>query len=93
MQQQITEIKQMLTEHLEADKTKQRLAASDREALLCLLRNSITRIYYAYLPNKQIPAHEYKNMIFLSDCYIKLGGNSYIATIVARMKEWEVLPD
>lgn len=93
MQQQISEIRGMLLEHLEADKLKQANAADDREALLCLLRNSVTRIYYAYLPAKQIPAHEFKNMIFQSECYEKLGGNSYVAAIVDGMKEWDVLPD
>ena len=93
MQQQILEIRGMLLEHLAADKLKQANAAADREALLCLLRNSITRIYYAYLPEKQIPAHEYKNMIFLAGAYAKLGGNSYVTTIVDKMKEWEILPD
>lgn len=93
MQQQIIEIRDMLLEHLKADKLKQENATADREALLCLLRNSITRIYYAYLPSKDIPAHEYKNMIFLAEAYAKLGGNSYVATIVANMKEWETLPD
>lgn len=93
MQTQICEIRDMLLEHLEADKLKQANAAQDREALLCLLRNSITRIYYVYLPKKQIPAHEFKNMIFLADVYKKLGGNSYVTTIVESMKEWDVLPD
>lgn len=93
MEQQIGTIKEMLEAHLEADREKQIRAAADREALLCLLRNSVTRIYYAYLPNKAIPAHEYKNMIFLSEAYENLGGNSYVTTIVANMKEWETLPD
>lgn len=93
MQKQISEIRDMLLEHLEADKLKQENAADDRGALLCLLRNSVTRIYYIYLPKKQIPAHEYKNMIFLSEAYANLGGNSYVTTIVENMKDWEVHPD
>lgn len=93
LQQQIEVIRRMLEEHLETDKQKQVQAALDQEALLCILRNSITKIYYDYLPHKQIPAHEYKNMIFLAEAYIKLGGNSYVSTIVENMKDWDVLPD
>lgn len=93
MERQIAEIRDMLLEHLEADKLEQANAADDREALLCLLRSSITQVYYTYLPTKQVPAHQYKNTIYLTDVYTKLGGNSYVATVVENMKEWDVLPD
>lgn len=93
MQQQLAELRDMMQKHLEADVSKMEAAKNDREALLCLLRNQITEIYYHYLPTREIPAHQYKNMILLSDAYSHEGGNTYVSAIVAKMKAWKIIPD
>lgn len=93
MQTQILSLKQMMESHLQADAQKQQHAKDDRDALLCLLRNSITAIYYEYLPTKEIPAHQYKNVILLNDAYQHEGGNTYVATIVDDIRDWRVLPE
>lgn len=92
-QQQLSELREMMQKHLDADVGKMEAAKNDREALLCLLRNQITEIYYHYLPTREIPAHQYKNMILLSDAYSHEGGNTYVSAIVAKMKAWKIIPD
>lgn len=93
MQEQLAELRAMMQQHLEADIGKMEAAKNDREALLCLLRNQITEIYYRYLPSREMPAHQYKNMILLSDAYSHEGGNTYVSAIVGKMKAWKIIPD
>ena len=94
VQEQLKTLQQLMQEHVSADATKQQRMDDDRSAVLCLLRNAITRIYYAYLPVREIPAYEYKNMILLHEAYSKEGGNTYVNTIVDDMRhDWKVLSD
>ncbi len=93
MQQQLAELRDMMQRHLDADAAKIEAAKNDREALLCLLRNQITEIYYNYLPARAMPAHQYKNMILLSEKYFREGGNTYVSAIVDKMRGWKVIPD
>ena len=51
------------------------------KALKCLLRSSITKIYYEYIPKGYIPRYERENVIYLHDQYKEMDGNSYIDTI------------
>lgn len=59
------------------------------ETDLAILRNTITHIYFNYKDAKKIPHYEKENLMSLYGQYEKLGGNSYIKTIVAEMTEWE----
>lgn len=54
---------------------------NQQEALKCLLRSSITKIYYQYVPNGFIPQYERENAIYLHDQYKKMEGNSYVDQI------------
>lgn len=92
-EEQISNIHALLTEHISADSDKRQRMIADRNAILCLLRNSITQIYYAYLPTKKIPAYEHKNIVYLAESYGLCGGNSYIEDIVRQMDNWEILPE
>lgn len=58
---------------------------------LALLRHNITRIYFTYKEKKEIPHFEKENVLSLFEQYEKLGGNSYIKSIVVEMKSWEEL--
>lgn len=49
-----------------------------QEALKCLLRSAITKIYYNYTSKGEIPAYERENATYLYEQYKKMGGNSYI---------------
>lgn len=59
------------------------------EALKCLLRSSITSKYYVYSEMKEIPYYEKENIDRMFEQYRKMGGNSYVDTIV---KEINALP-
>lgn len=52
-----------------------------QDALKCILRSSITKIYYKYVPLGYIPQYERENAIYLHDQYKNMGGNSYVDTI------------
>lgn len=56
-----------------------------------LIRDSITKTFYKYCKRQAIPIHERENMNKMFDTYKNLGGNSYIASIMRVVDEWEVL--
>ena len=62
---------------------------NQEEALKCLLRSAITSKYYVYSELGEIPQYERENLIYMYEQYKKMGGNSYITTI---MEEIERLP-
>ena len=62
---------------------------NQEEALKCLLRSAITSKYYVYSELGEIPQYERENLIYMYEQYKRMGGNSYIATI---MEEIERLP-
>lgn len=62
-------------------------------AVMALLRNEITGIYYKNLESKKLKSYEKENMTRLYDAYTGLGGNSYIKTLVDdEMKHWSTAP-
>lgn len=56
-----------------------------------LIRDSITKTFYKYCKRRAIPIHERENMSKMFDTYKNLNGNSYIASIMRVVDEWEVL--
>lgn len=56
-----------------------------------LIRDSITKTFYKYCRRRAIPIHEKENMSKMFDTYKKLDGNSYIASIMKVVDEWDVL--
>jgi len=62
------------------------------KAMMCMLRSDITRIYYKYLPTKQIPQYEYEAFDLLCEAYFALKGNSFVHKIHDEVKEaWSVV--
>ena len=55
------------------------------EALKCLLRSNITSKYYVYSEMKEIPYYEKENIDKMFEQYQKMGGNSYVETIVKEI--------
>lgn len=55
------------------------------EALKCLLRSNITSKYYVYSEMKEIPYYEKENVDRMFEQYKKMGGNSYVETIVREI--------
>lgn len=64
--------------------------AQGKETDLAILRNTITHLYYKYLPEKAMPHYERQNLISLYNQYADLDGNSYIHGLYEIMLEWEV---
>lgn len=74
----------------ELEKVKGQLVQS-KETDLAILRNTITHLYYKYLPDKAMPYYERENLISLYQQYAYLDGNSYIHDIYEEMLKWEVI--
>lgn len=55
------------------------------EALKCLLRSNITSKYYVYSEMGCIPYYEKENIDKMFEQYQKMGGNSYVETIVTEI--------
>ena len=55
------------------------------ETLKCLLRSNITSKYYVYSELKEIPYYEKENIDKMFEQYKKMGGNSYVDTIVREI--------
>ena len=58
---------------------------NQEEALKCLLRSNITSKYYVYSELKEIPYYEKENIDRMFEQYKKMGGNSYVDTIVREI--------
>lgn len=61
------------------------------KALLTLLRNDLTRTYFEYKDEKQIPDYIYSNFTNEFSVYKLLGGNGFMHTIAKQMEEWEII--
>lgn len=60
-------------------------------ALLNLLKNQLTEIYYKYDQEKAIPDYVYCNFLDMLEVYENLDGNSYIHTIAKKMESWDII--
>lgn len=58
---------------------------TQEEALKCILRSNITSKYYVYNELGSIPYYEKENIDKMHEQYKKMGGNSYVDTIVGEM--------
>ena len=67
---------------------KRKFKAQDL-ALLNLLKNQLTEIFYKYNKEKTLPDYVYQNFLDMLQAYEDLGGNSYIHTIATKMEQWE----
>ena len=70
---------------------KKRLSEQEQNsALLSLLQNSLTNIYYVYNDVGEIPDYALKNWINLMEPYEALGGDDYIHELDVRIKKLPV---
>lgn len=76
------EIKDKLDMHISHSELNESLS---READLCLIRESINKIYYTYKPIGKIPMYVRENLIKLFNLYESMGGNSYISSVVEEL--------
>lgn len=63
--------------------------ASD-EALLTLLQNALTNVYFVYENIGRIPDYIYRNWLKMLSAYEALGGDDYIHILAGKMKTWDI---
>ena len=61
------------------------------DALTCLLRDSITKIYYRKKETETLEEYERKDLENLYDCYSRMGGNSYVHSLYDEMTRWPIV--
>lgn len=85
--QLMQEFKSLLQSHISLDEKKQAKIDLISEAILDLLRDDITRIYFQYIGKKELPAYEKQNLVTLFEQYKKMGGNAYIHNVYNELME------
>lgn len=88
--QALDEVRAMMQQIMATEESNQAMMENFKESQLSLLRDSITRLYFKYLPEKQVPTYGRKDMVNLFESYQRLGGNSYVRTIYEEFMEWQV---
>lgn len=63
-----------------------------KEALKCLLQNSLTNIYYVYSEIGEIPDYALKNWFNLMKPYEALDGDDYVHELDIRIRKLKVKP-
>ena len=86
----VDEVRAMMQQLMATEESKQAMLQLFKESQLSLLRDSITDLYFKYLPKKEVPTYERKDMVKLFESYRKLGGNSYVQTIYEEFMDWPV---
>lgn len=89
-QMAIDEIRAGMQQMMATEESKQVLFAKFQESQLSILRDDITRLYFKYLEDKQVPFYARKDMVQLYETYTDMGGNSYVKTIYDEFMEWPV---
>ncbi len=61
------------------------------QGVKCTLRNDILTIYDMCKDKKKITQYELEAVLLSADLYFKLKGNSFVQTIVEKIKDFEVI--
>ena len=61
------------------------------QAIKCLLRSEMLRIYYHNEEKGEIRQYEMQNFILLHKAYKFLRGNSFIDEIYEKIKKWRIV--
>ena len=68
----------LIKEQKKKEQEKKKKEEEERNALKCLLRSAITKIYYKYTDLGYIPRFEKENVSYLYTQYKAMNGNSYV---------------
>lgn len=74
-----------IKEYKQKAKKQEEKDSLQQNALMCLLRSNVTSKYYVYKELGAIPYYEKENVDKIHEQYKKMGGNSYVDTIVEEM--------
>ena len=89
----LNEVREMLINQEETNRSQQAMLTLQSNALLCLLRSNISARYHKYLPNREIPNYELKNVVQMYECYCAMHGNSYVEVIYNEIRKFKIIPD
>ena len=59
-------------------------------ALLTLLQNSLTNVYFTYADKQQVSDYIYRNWLNMFKIYKALGGNDYVDELKHKMDSWKI---
>ena len=80
----------ILTALIEYQKSSKSAKNVVEDALKCLLRDSITKIYYRNKDDGTLEEYERKDLENLYDCYSRMGGNNYVHSLYEEMTHWPI---
>ncbi len=84
----IDEIRAGMQQMMATEESKQALFLKFQKSQLSIFRDDITRMYFKYLEDKQVPFYARKDMVQLYETYTDMGGNSYVKTIYDELMSW-----
>ncbi len=63
---------------------------SNEQTTIAMIRHEITETYYKYRDNKKLPSNVKEDVLSLYERYEKLGGNSFVHSLIDEVKTWEI---
>lgn len=63
---------------------------SNERTTVAMIRHEITETYYKYKDNKKLPSNVKEDILSLYERYERLGGNSFVHSLIDEMKTWEI---
>ena len=76
---------------LRINKAAEKRLESYEKGLQCLLRNDILYVYTKCRESKEITMQEKQSINYSFEIYKNLGGNSFVADLIAEMNEFKVI--
>lgn len=62
----------------------------NEQTTIAMIRHEITETYYKYKDQKKMPSHVKEDVLGLYERYDKLGGNSFVHSLIDELKTWEI---
>ena len=92
LMQTLADNQESLSKVLSVHNTEQKAESEKlRLSQQCMIRSSITHMYYKYKEAQCLPVHEKENLVALKTSYDQLDGNSYVHSIYEEMMEWDTV--
>lgn len=63
---------------------------SNEQTTIAMIRHEITETYYKYKDSKKLPSNVKEDVLSLYERYEKLGGNSFVHSLIEEVKTWEI---
>ena len=60
-------------------------------AIRSILKSQLTKTYFVYSEEKQIPDYVYQDFLDMLKVYETFGGNGFVHTLARKMEAWEIV--